>query len=321
MSTQAIRRSVRYGMSTVITHGVYGTGAEQALAAAEKETDRLERLLSRFLPGSDVWRINQNAGREPVSVESETMEILKKAVWLAELSRGAFDITIAPLSDIWRAAGQDKAVPDGAAIRRALSFVDYSNLKLDQHAMTAFLPRAGQAVDLGGIAKGVAAGRVLDVFRAYGVASAYTDFGGNVATLGTKPGGAPWTVGIRHPRCEGSIIGTLSVADRSVVTSGDYQRCFLTPAGQRYHHILDVKTGYPTDNGLISVTVISACPLTADALSTALFAAGLEKGARLLKKIPEAHAVFIDTRLNVFISQGLIGNFQSAGQPVKILSF
>lgn len=319
MSTHTIRRSVRYGMSTVITHAVYGTGTEQAVAAAEKETDRLERLLSRFLPGSDVWRINQKAGREPVSVGRETMEILKKAVWLAELSRGAFDITIAPLSDIWRR--QDKAVPDRMAIRRALSFVGHASLKLNPSDMTAFLPRAGQAVDLGGIAKGFAAGRVLDIFRAYGVASAYTDFGGNVAVLGTKPGGAPWTVGIRHPRCESSIIGAVSVADRSVVTSGDYQRYFLTPAGRRFHHILDVKTGYPTDNGLVSVTVISDCPLTADALSTALFAAGLEKGAQLLKKIPEAQAVFIDTRLNVFISQGLIGNYQSTGQQVKTISF
>ena len=141
-----------------------------------------------------------------------------------------------------------------------------------------------------------------------------------MAALGTKPDGSPWHVGIRHPRRENSLIGLVSVADRAVVTSGDYQRYFLGNSGKRYHHILDPFAGYPAESGLVSVTVVAHSSMDADALSTILFIAGMEKGLELLKRFSGAEAVFVDSDLQVYVTEGLKDSFQAAeGVNIKIM--
>ncbi len=316
---QSVVRS-RIGMGTVITHKIYGMLAEQALLAAERETARLEGMLSRFLPQSDISKINASSGLSSVKVSCETFEVLTKATQFSRICDGHFDVTIGPLVELWSVGKKASEPPSASGIRKALSLVDYGSLGIDPAQRMVSLAKKGQSIDLGGIAKGFAADRVLMAMRKFGIQSAFTDFGGNVATIGAKPDGSPWRVGIRHPRRENELIGAISVIGKSVVTSGDDQRFFIGRDKRRYHHILDPKTGYPADAGLISATVVSDCSMDADALSTILFVLGMEKGLCMLRSFPGVGAVFVDKDLKVFIT-GLSESFQAAdGMDFQIVS-
>jgi thiamine biosynthesis lipoprotein len=313
-------QSVQAGMGTVIVNKVFGAQAKKALRAAQKETVRLESLLSRYIPDSEISRINQLAGTGFAGISPDTYELLSQSIEFSKRCRGCFDITIGPLADLWANAGGTSAPPEKSKIRRLISLVKYSELLLNSENRTAGLLRKGQSLDLGGIGKGFAADKILEVYKSYGVTSAYTNFGGNVAAIGAKPNGTPWRIGIRHPRQQNGLIGVISVTGRTVVTSGDYQRFFLGDDGKRYHHILDPSTGYPSESGLISVTIIAENSMTADALSTILFIAGMEKGLELLKGYPATEALFIDTNLNIYITKGLQKEFQpNEGLRIRIL--
>ena len=169
----------------------------------------------------------------------------------------------------------------------------------------ARLARKGQIVDLGGIAKGYAADQAISIYKKHGITSAYINLGGNVSVLGGKPDGSPWIVGIQNPRQPiGRYIGTLKIRDKIIVTSGDYERYFIKD-NIRYHHILNPKTGYPADSGLISTTIITGLSVDADALSTATFVLGLDKGRKLIESIEGVEAIFITTNKEIFITSGL----------------
>ncbi|MHB8126618.1 MAG: FAD:protein FMN transferase [Desulfitobacteriaceae bacterium] len=192
---------------------------------------------------------------------------------------------------------------------------------LDPCEKSAGLQRTDQSIDLGGIEKGFAGDKFLVVFRKYGVSSAFTNIGGNVIALGTKLDGSPWRVGIQHPRQENSLIGLVAVADKAVVTSGDYQRYFMGSNGQRYHHILDPSTGYPAESGLVSVTIVADSSMDADALSTAIVVAGMEKGLKFLRRFPGTEAILVDIDLEVHVTAGLKNCFQACkGINVEILN-
>ena len=309
------------GMGTVITHRAFGHRAEAALRAAEAETRRLERRLSRFIPDSDISRVNASAGGAAVPVAGETLEVLSAALRYSRHSGGAFDATAAPLVSLWRVTGGATAAPTMREIKKALALVDFTALRLDRERGTAGLMKPGQSLDLGGVAKGYASDRIIEVFKQHGVESAFTNFGGNVSTLGVRPDGKPWRVGIRHPRKSGALAGAVDVAGRSVVTSGDDQRYFVGSDGRRYHHILDPGTGYPSDSGLISATVVSDSAAAADALSTALFVLGMEKGVEVIGKLPGTGAVMIGRDLTVTVTANLACTFTAAdGVNVRILN-
>lgn len=311
MGKNAAAESAHTSMSTQMTHKVFGKHAEQALRAVAVEAERLENMLSRFRPGSEIHRVNKSAGLKCEKLSEDTYEVLSRAAQFSGICKGLFDVTIGPLVDLWDYKNAHM-IPSDARIKLLLPLVNHTELLLDPNEQTAGLQKAKQSIDLGGIGKGFASDRFLEIFRKYGIASAYTNIGGNVATLGHKPDGSPWRVGIRHPRQENSLIGALSVADKAVVTSGDYQRFFIDNSGIRRHHILDPATGYPSESGLISVTVVADSGMTADAMSTILFIAGMEKGLRLLSGIPQTEAVFVDADLRVYVTQGLKESFQSA---------
>ncbi len=302
--------AVHFGMGTEMAHRACGENAAEALKAVEEEAKRLERLLSRFIPESDIGRINAGAGRKPATISLETLKILELAAGVSLSSRGCFDVTVAPLADLWDYKNAVKP-PEAERIREILSLVGWRDLELDVAEGSAGLKREGQSIDLGGIAKGYASDRFMQIFRERGVASAFSNIGGNVSTLGSKPDGSAWRVGIRHPRAE-DLMGVVEASGEAVVTSGDYERYFTDDAGKRYHHILDPKTGYPAESGLISVTVVAGSAMLADALSTAVFVAGLERGAEILKKYLQAEAVLIDEKLRVYVTRGLKGRFESA---------
>lgn len=307
-------------MGTVMTHKAFGSDAEDSLAAVCREVARLEGLLSRFLPDSDIGRVNRSAGIKGERVSPETFEVLSRAVEYSQAFAGCFDVTVAPLVTLWNAAKESLAQPDEASIRQVLPLVNYRDLMLDPREMTAGLRRAGQSIDLGGIGKGFAADTIADVFRRFGITSAYCNLGGNVVTVGAKPDGSPWQIGIQHPRQESSLIGSVAVVNQTVVTSGDYQRSYTDGQGKRHHHILDPTTGYPSESGLISVSIVTDKSVAADPLCTMLFVAGMEKGLAFLRSFPRTEAVLVDSDLQVYVTQGLTYRFQAAeGIAVMIL--
>ncbi len=301
-------------MGTVFSQRAYGVNSRGAVRAALREVRRLEGLFSRFIESSDISRLNAAAvadhgrGARGVRVRPETLRVLEASLEISRLSGGAFDVTVAPLVALW-AAGEVKTAlpPDDAvkpsykppsdeAIAHARALVGYRSLTVDAASGFIRLASKGQMVDLGGIGKGFAADRVLEVYRRRGVVSGMVDLGGNVALLGGKPDGSPFTVGIQDPdAARGECLGFLPLKDVSAVTSGDYER-YLEVSGKRYSHIIDPRTGYPVESGLRSVTVIARESMIADGLSTALFVLGLERGLELLRALREASRTLHDYR-------------------------
>jgi thiamine biosynthesis lipoprotein len=297
-------------MSTEITYKAFGENAASAVAEAKAVLLRLENILSRFIPGSEVSMINQNAGKGYVNVSTETFEVLSCASRISEISRGLFDITVAPLIDLWRYKHSFQ-VPEDERIQRALSLVNYHDLMLNPDEKSASLRRSEQSIDLGGIGKGYISDCLVKTLQKYGVVSAFVNIGGNVSTLGNKPDGSSWSVGIRHPRHDGCLIGAVKVTGQAVVTSGDYERYFIDRTGQRRHHIINPTTGYPVESGLISVTVVADSAMIADGLSTAIFASGMDKGLGYLTQFSGVDVVLVDNRQRIFITRGLKEIYQT----------
>lgn len=312
LETNLAAHTTQYAMGTVMAHKAYGTHAESCLAAIQREVSRIEGLLSRFLPDSDISRVNESAGMYSEKVSCETYGVVSKAIDFSRRCPGCFDVTIEPLVHVWKQAKDSMTPPEESVIWQALSLVDYRDVMFNPWEMSLGLKNFGQAIDLGGIGKGYAGDQLLKIYRTYEIASAYSNLGGNVVTLGSKPDGSPWSIGIQHPRQEDQLIGAVSVMDQSVVTAGDDQRYFRDRQGKRHHHILDPRTGYPAKSGLISATVVAEQSLDADALSTTLFVAGMEKGLDFLKSYPGCGAILVSSDLQVYVTQGLRDRFTAA---------
>ncbi len=288
---------------TVCTINAYDAGTDALYDACEKRLNELEQLFSAHISTSDVCRVNNAAGVHPVPVSSEVMTVLLTAREYAEKSCGAFDPTIGPLVTLWGIGTGDERIPSEDEIAAARALVNWQHLILDEEAGTAFLEKAGMALDLGGIAKGYAADEIVRLLKEAGVASALVDLGGNVYVIGSRPADSgksgvgsrssgtaesasleAWRVGIKNPfKPEEGAGLRVDVSDTSVVTSGNYERYFEKD-GIRYHHIIDPKTGRPAESGLVSCTIIDRSSLIADVLSTTVFVMGRENGFDLLEK-------------------------------------
>lgn len=298
-------------MGTVMSLKAYGENADASLQEVKRAALRLEHLLSRFLPNSEISAINKHAGLSPQKLSPETYDVLTQAVQIAGICQSGFDITVGPLVNLWNVNKSDAKPPD-TLIKQVLPLVDYRDVILDPDQTKAGLRQIGQSIDLGGIGKGYASAKFVEICKNQGITSAFVNIGGNVATLGRKPNGESWRIGIQHPRKESSLVGLVCVSDKAVVTSGDYQRYFIDEAGNKYHHIIDPTTGYPAQSGLISVTIVADNATIADALSTAVFVAGMQKGLALIRRFPGTEAIFIDEKLQVNVTIGLKDNFQGA---------
>ena len=263
---------------------------------------------------SGIVAINRQAGLEPVKVRADLLEVLEKALHYAELSDGAFDPTVGPLVQLWGIGTDAQCIPGDEEIAAALELVNWRDVVIDRAAGTAFLRRKGMALDLGAIAKGYAGDEALRIAREAKVKRAVFDLGGNIVTLGwriqSKKESLPWRIGIQNPLSDrGVYMGVLPVHDISVVTSGVYERYFES-GGKRYHHILSTADGYPVDNGLLSVTIVTDSSTAADALSTTVFALGFQRGRALVDSIPDTEAIFIFDDRSVIITDGLVGVFK-----------
>jgi thiamine biosynthesis lipoprotein len=272
---------------------------------------------------SGVVAINRQAGIEPVHIRADLIELLETALYYAELSGGAFDPTIGPLVQLWGIGTDYERVPGEGEIAQALKLVNWRDLIIDRELGTAFLRREGMAIDLGSIAKGYAGDEALRIAQKANVKSAVIDLGGNIVTLGGREqkGKAPlpWRIGIQNPLMgRGSYIGIVPVIDMSVVTSGVYERHFEAD-GKSYHHILSTANGYPVENGLLSVTIVTRSSTAADALSTVVFALGYELGKAVIDSIPGAEAIFVFNDYNIRITAGLEEIFKLADDEFTLL--
>ena len=286
----AVKRSaVGFFFDTVVTLTAY-TPDEGLLDRALKECARYEQLLSKTVEGSDVWAINHAQGR-PVTVSQETLEVLETAQYVADISQGAFDVTVAPAVALWDFTGGGNLLPDSEALAQAAALADYRKLTIEEGRVT--LPE-GMQIDLGGVAKGFIADQIDAFLRDNGVTSALLNFGGNVISIGDKPDGqGAWRVGIQNPaEPRGAYLMAVYATDLAVVTSGIYERGFDLN-GVRYHHLLDPDSGWPVQNELSSVTILTRQSALADALSTATFVLGMEKGLALIESLAGVEAVFV----------------------------
>jgi len=269
-------------LDTVCTITVYDTAQRPLLTRALDLCATYEAMFSRTVEGSDIWRINHAQGK-PVEVRAQTVELIQVALDYSALSGGWFDITVGRLCALWDFNG-NPAVPSPEELADARDTVDYRQVFIDGTAV--HLGDAQAWLDLGGIAKGYIADQLADFLKEHGVKSAIIDLGGNIVTVGGKPGGELWHIGVNQPFSNRSeIIGSLSVGQASVVTSGIYERRFVEN-GTLYHHILDPKSGMPVDSDVVSVTIVSESSIAGDALSTIILLVGSEKALTLLDQTP-----------------------------------
>lgn len=266
---------------------------------------KLEDILSANKENTNITEINKQAGIAPVVAEPETLEILTRALTFSEITEGAFDPSIGPLVKTWGIGTNEAAVPTSEKIKKALSLVDYKKIEISGNSV--FLPQKGMQLDLGAIAKGYAADEIVTILKKHNIKRAIIDLGGNIFALGKKERAKPWKIGIRDPEVEsGKPVLSVTIENKSVVTSGIYQRNFIED-GKIYHHILDPKTGFPAENELLAVTIISSSSIQADALSTSAFLLGLEKGMHLIENTENTEALFITKNKDVFVTRGLQG--------------
>ena len=280
-----------------------------------REFDRLESLLSVWKDGSDVVRMNKNAGIAPVGVSQDTINVLREAAEASALTRGKFDITFGALSDIWRFDhDQDNIVPDRQLIEARLPRIDYQAVQIDGTVKTAFITRPGMRVHLGGIGKGYAIDRAIALLKDRGLKDFLIQAGGDLYAAGTN-NGAPWKLAIADPRGTHDPFATLEITDGTFSTSGDYERFFMKD-GKRYHHLIDPDFGEPA-SGCRSVTIVTDRAVIADVLSTGVFVMGPAEGMKLIEQLPDVEGVIVTSDNEVLISSGLRGRIQLLRPPTN----
>lgn len=289
-----------FALDTVISLSVWG-GSQEILDGAVALCYKYEKLLSRTIEGSDVYRINHSKG-EYTQVSDDTVMLVRKSIEFSEASVGYFDITIAPVKELWDFKAENPSVPGEDSINRELAKVDYRNIEVEGNRIRM---KNGAQIDLGAVAKGYIADKMTEYLRSNGVNKAILNLGGNIVMVGEKEEGIPWSVGIKDPDGgQNEYMATVDVKDESVVTSGVYERFFEVDS-VIYHHILDPFTGYPAQNSVKSVTIISKSSLEGDILSTTCFVLGPEKGLQLIETLEDAEAVYIMEDKSIIKSSGI----------------
>ena len=304
-----------FAMDTVMDFTIYGESG--LIDQSESLIASLESLVSVTDADSELYAINQTGSG---MLTEEASSLMEQALEICRRTDGALDLSIYPIVRAWGFTTGSYQVPDEETIQALLPLVDYTKIQYDAATGVVTLPE-GMEIDLGSVAKGYAGQLAAQMLRNSGVQSALLNLGGNVQTVGAKPDGSPWQIGIKDPQGEDAMM-VLSVEDQAVVTSGGYERYFEQD-GQTYWHVMDPSTGHPADSGLISVTIVGDEGVVCDGLSTALFVMGLEKAADLWAQSCDFEAVFVTASGEVYITEGLRDRFalteQYADTPVSVI--
>lgn len=283
-----------YKLNTIVSLQVYDAVDEALLTEALSLCDKYELIFSKTNPDSELYRLNEAASAEALQhylLSDELRELLDIGLQYSSLSHGAFDITIEPVSSLWDFQAENPSVPQGDLIASRLPLVGCDNVMLTGNVISMSLP--GMGLDAGALAKGYIADRIRDYLVENGVEHAIINLGGNVLCIGARPDGAPYRIGVRTPFADPNDTSMLlQITDQSVVTTGIYERCFEQD-NVLYHHIIDTHTGYPYDNGIASVTIITKDSTDADILSTTCFALGIDDGLALIESLTDTEAAYL----------------------------
>jgi thiamine biosynthesis lipoprotein len=284
---------------TVVTRS-YEEG-ETAIEAGMAELRRLDAMMSLYKDDSEITRVNLAAGKNPVKVSPEMIEVVEHAAEISKLSGGAFDVTIGPLVVLWQVRLKEGKTPTDAEIARVRPLVNYQNIVIDKKASTIFLKKPGMIMDFGGM-KGYTADRVADLFKKRGISNAIIAVAGDIWVLGHREDGKPWRIGVQHPREHDKTLTVLDLSNKYISTSGDYER-FVIKENKRYHHIIDPRTGQPS-KGTISATLIGDKGAIIDPLTKVPFILGPDVGMKIVKKLG-AEAIIVDDQGKVFVTDGI----------------
>lgn len=310
-----------YFMGTVVTVTLYDNKSEKIIDKAFEEVKKIEHLVSINMEGTELDEVNNNAGIKPVKVSDDTYNIIKKGLEYSSLTNGSFDITIGPLVKLWSIGLPEAKVPTIEEIKEKLQYINYKDVEINDSEKTVFLKNPGMIIDLGGIAKGYTADVIAQTLKDEGVEKAIIDLGGNIYALGEKAENTLWRIGIQNPdQTRGEIVGSINVKDKSIVTSGIYER-FIEQDGVKYHHILSPKSGYPYDNEIAGVTIISNKSIDGDALSTSVFSMGITKGLEFINSLPDTEAIFITKDHKIYLTEGSQEIFKLTNDDFEIINY
>ena len=266
--------------------------AKESLAIAKKEIIRIENLISSWDQKSETSRINRNAGIAAVKVSKELFDLIFRAQQISKLSSGAFDLTFAAIDKLWNFDGKESEMPNPDTLKASVFNIGYQLIELDEESLTVFLPKKGMKIGFGAIGKGYAADSAKQLLVERGVLGGIINASGDMNTWGTKPDGSSWTIGIVNPMNNKKVFSWFSLEHNAVVTSGDYEK-FTQINGRRYSHIIDPRTGIPSQ-GIVSCTIFAGKAELADAIATAIFVMGVESGLFLIDQLPDIEAILID---------------------------
>ncbi len=295
-----------WAMNTYMTMTAYGENAGTALDKATERINGLDKLLSVTSESSDVWRINNSDGNF-IEISDDTAEIIRSAIEYGDKT-GTLDITIYPVLKEWGFTTQEYKIPDDEILYKLLENVNYSAIQLDGNSVS--IPE-DYMIDLGAVAKGYTGDKVIAELRENGVESAIISLGGNVQSLGVKPDGSQWNVAVKNPFIPDATMCIVSVGEKAVITSGNYERFFTGDDGKNYWHIIDKSDGYPADNGLVSVTIIGDSGIMCDALSTALFIAGTEQAQEYWRKNSGFDMILVTDDDRILYTDGIADSFKN----------
>lgn len=305
-------------MGTAVKITLYDHGSEDLLDMVFDHISEIENLVSINKEGTEIVQLNKNAGIKGVKLSDFSYNLIKSALEYSKLSDGGYDVSIGPLVKLWSIGLPEAKVPRDDEIEEAIKNIDYTKVNIDDSNNEVFLSEKGMMIDLGSIAKGYVADDIVNILKENEVERAIIDLGGNIYAMGTKSKSDNWKIGIQNPSEDrGQIVGTIEVADKSVVTTGTYER-FIEEDKVRYHHVLNPKTGYPYETNIAGVTIVADRSVDADALSTLVFTKGLDEGLQLVEKLESVDAIFIMNDNSVYVTEGLKGNFKLTNDSFKI---
>ncbi len=286
--------------------GIVSTDESKAMDFLDQgvmEIQRIENLLSEFKADSQISQINQNAGKESVQVDQEVFTLLQRCAQISEISKGYFDITVGPLKQLYRFKNKEYTLPNKIRIAKTLKGVGYHKLWLSKEGNRVRLKQKGMKISLAAIGKGYAADRVCQKWREDNIAGGYVDASGDLTAFGKDENQNPWKIGIANPDQRDESLFYIPLDNASVATSGDYEQHFVY-RGKRYSHNIDPKTGRPVQ-GVKSVSIFSPSAELSDALATAVYAMGTQKGIAFIDQLPQTHCIIINDENQIFFSKEL----------------
>lgn len=281
--------------------------ADKQIAIAINEISRIEALISSWKPTSETSNINKNAGASPVQVSEELFSLIQRALQISNLTDGAFDISYASMDKLWKYDGSMAQMPSKEAIKKSVAKVGYKDIVLDPKNSTVFLKNKGMKIGFGAIGKGYAADKAKKLLILNGVSGGIINASGDINSWGSKPSGSSWQVAITNPLNKNKAFAMLPIKD-AVVTSGNYEK-YVTFNSRRYSHIIDPRTGYPSQ-GIISVTVFAPKAELADALATSVFVMGVETGIDRINQLKAVECIIITDTGSIITSNNLTLNTQ-----------